>query len=493
MTHPVPRGAAALLAATVLAGPAGALTAPELWADWQATSERLGLAVEAESEEYEGGTLRLEGLTMTQAAETLGVSADSVTRIEAVSLVEDGDAVRIELAPAVAIVSTTTVDGERTESTGRVETEGLDYVARDEDGARRYDMTAALFAYVLDDVTNGRGDVEVPLRVELSEVRSEGTLDGAGGYDQTMAAAALTLAVDSSAQEGGARIDYALSGLSATGTGRIPETAAEAGSVSPIGLLGMFDVGFSHEGAEASIAGDAPQGAFTVDSTTARGETRLALDEAGFRYDQAGTDLAMTLGLPGMPAPVDVTMAEAGSSFVVPLAQGPGEPYALEMNLTDLVIDDAIWGMFDPTGQLPRTPATVALSLAGTAELLVDPRGDVDAFMAHEGPPARPETLDLRQLLVRFAGAELAGSGALRFRETDAPMPEAVGTIDLALTGGMALLDGLVALGLVPQGQAQMARGMVGMVARPVGDDRYESTIDFAEDGSITANGMQLR
>ena len=73
-------------------------------------------------------------------------------------------------------------------------------------------------------------------------------------------------------------------------------------------------------------------------------------------------------------------------------------------------------------------------------------------------------------------------------------MPLPSGTLNLMLTGGNALLDTLVNMGLVPEDQAMGARMMLGMFARPGdGPDTLVSTIQVNEDGSVLANGQRIK
>ena len=99
--------------------------------------------------------------------------------------------------------------------------------------------------------------------------------------------------------------------------------------------------------------------------------------------------------------------------------------------------------MVDPGAQLPREPATLILDLSGRADVtadLTDPAvGELSA------PPGALRSLDLNQMRLAAAGAELTGQGALTFDNADLSMglPQPVGAVDLALTGGSALLDRL--------------------------------------------------
>jgi hypothetical protein len=87
----------------------------------------------------------------------------------------------------------------------------------------------------------------------------------------------------------------------------------------------------------------------------------------------------------------------------------------------------------------------------------------------------------------------LSGTAELSFAPGQiVPMP--VGSADLRLSGGNALLDALMAGGLVPSDQGAFVRGMANVFARPgATPDTLESTVEFGADGSITANGIPLQ
>ena len=69
-----------------------------------------------------------------------------------------------------------------------------------------------------------------------------------------------------------------------------------------------------------------------------------------------------------------------------------------------------------------------------------------------------------------------------------------MGAVDLKLTGGNALLDTLVASGLVPAQTAMGARMILGIFAVPdAGEDTLKSRLEFTRDGSILANGQRIK
>ena len=176
------------------------------------------------------------------------------------------------------------------------------------------------------------------------------------------------------------------------------------------------------------------------------------------------------------------------------------QDYAANLELSDFTMSDQLWSMIDPAGQLPRDPATLRVDLDGTGRLfldLLDP-GEVEDLEGRDSVPGEVESLTLNALVLELAGARLSGEGAFTFDSDDlesfggAPAPE--GTLDLRLVGGNALLENLVAMGLVPEDQASGMRMMMGLFARPgEGEDELVSRIEVTEDGQIIANGQRLK
>jgi hypothetical protein len=154
--------------------------------------------------------------------------------------------------------------------------------------------------------------------------------------------------------------------------------------------------------------------------------------------------------------------------------------------------------MFDPTGQLPRDPATVAFDLAGKVKVLANIFDPKTMESMGDAAPGELHALDINGLTVRAAGAELTGKGAFTFDNSDLQsfdgMPRPEGVLNLMLTGGNALLDTLVAMGFVPEDQANGTRMMMGMFAVP-GDtpDTLTSTIEVNAEGHVMANGQRLK
>ena len=192
-----------------------------------------------------------------------------------------------------------------------------------------------------------------------------------------------------------------------------------------------------------------------------------------------------------------VSVTELALDFAMPLAKSSQPaPFNLLVKVVDLGVADALWAMVDPGGMLPHDPATVILDTEGTTTLT---RDLVDSAMAMQSgeAPGLLNSLDLTQMLLRAAGAELTAAGGFTFDNTDMTtlpgMPLPTGKIDIKGVGVNGLIDTLVTMGLLPEDQAMQGRMMLSMFANSSADkDEITSVLEF-KDGHFFANGQQLQ
>ena len=488
-------GSVALLLATTAVARAD-VDARTIWSDWQETFAGFGGTLSAGSEDFADGTLTLRDVT---SSSEIGEGASSTT-YGTVTMVEQGDGtVRIEVPASFETVQTVTVEEETVEQTIRFENAGLTVVASEEAGVRSYDVSAESVSAAFEQPPVGEAPaVESTVSMTgLASTYRSGMGGDADAFEQSLTAEAFAVAFGGG--EGGDGTEAAMDGTYRA-TGISGEVTGSFGPVSDGPIVGLADLGlvydgaFRHAGSTLTVAGTGPQGDFAVDGTSASGEVRTAIGDGAFVNEVRSAEPEMTLTVPAFPVPIEVSMAELSSATTLPMGEPTGDeqPFALELALRDLMVDDAIWAAFDPTGQLPRDPASFVLALEGSAVMAVDMFGGPEAMAEAEGVPGKFRSLDLTELTLTVAGAALRGSGALTFPNAT-PVPEPVGTIELTLEGGFALMDKLVALGFVPAEQAAFVKGMAGAVTRPVGDDQLRSTIEFTEGGGISANGLPLR
>ncbi len=485
-------GAAALMLATAPSAWAD-LSAPDVWADWQEIYGSFGMALTAD-ETYSGGTLTLDNMTMTF---DFGEDLSSSSNYGTLRMIEQGDgSLRIELPEEMTTTTRTEGAGEVIEQTFIMRHEGLDFTVSEDGDVRTYVMNAASFSYEFEDIAGPNAPDPIALVMEMTNLATTYTSspDGEGvAINQDFSAEALTVSASDLEAEEPFDVSYVATALTGTGGGTmLPGLLPEDGGA--FNLEGInFDFTFGHGGSETAITADTLDGPFQFDASSTGGEIFVGVDGDGLTETFSSQGAQMALQVPQFPVPINASMAETVLGFTLPMGVSEDtKPFGLDVVLRDLVIDETLWALFDPTGQLPRDPATLVVDLVGGARMLVDLIGDPDGLATLQGPPGELKSLTLNALELDLAGASLRGTGDLDF-PVSTPVPEPVGTIELSLDGGFALVDKLVALGFVPAEQAAFVKGMSGAVAEQVGEDQLQSTIEFTEGGGITANGLPLQ
>ena len=269
----------------------------------------------------------------------------------------------------------------------------------------------------------------------------------------------------------------------------------------------MLDAGFDFDGTFGATGGgydmtfNGPDGGGTINSASQGGSLRVAMGPDGLDYDIAQLGMNLNVLLTELPLPISVSAAEITTKILMPLQKSEDEQdFGMAIGLTDLTMSDALWGLFDAAGQLPRDPATLVVDLSGKAKVLFDFLDPAQAAVLDQSDAAPGElnALTLNALELDAVGAKLTGAGDFTFDNSDFVtfdgLPRPKGAVDLTLVGGNGLLDKLVAMGLLPEDQAMGARMMMGLFAVPgEGEDTLNSKIEVNDEGHVLANGQRLR
>ena len=486
-------------AASLAAGSASAdLTAADVWASWQETSAAMGQTLSVGSEEASGGVLTLRDVSITMDAEGGGMNGT----IAEVVMTERGDGtVAIGMSPEVPLDFTTLgSDGEMAEFSVLVDQSALDLVASGAPGAISYAYSAPTMTVTLTEATADGEPVDLDAALALAGLDGSYrvTEGDTTAIDSALRAASITLAVKGSDPEGtGDTFDMtmAMSDLVSESTGTM-STLMSMTNLSEMIAAGLSTSGTTTHGpATVTLNGTSDGTAFGVSGAYQSGVYDVAIGEAGIDYAYTGRDFTLTASGDQIPLPdVSLRADEIGSHLVMPVGTSD-EPQdlGLALRLVGISISDQIWSMFDPAAILPRDPATLVIDIAGKGNWLVDIFDPEIANQPMDTPPGELRSLSVNELKLSLAGAELTGSGAFDVNN-DAPVPMPAGTLNLQLTGGNALLDKLVQMGLLPEDQAMGARMMLGLFARPGGgDDTLVSEITVQEDGAVLANGQRIR
>ncbi len=489
----------ALLVAGALPAASDTLAA-EIWEEWQAQATLSGQTVTATATPTDTG-LVLTNFTTTFEEEDVMVQG-IMDRIEMVENADGTLSVAFSELYSMVISFEVGLNDPRANIELLMEHENLDVTVSGDAGARSYVYTADRIL-----VTDGRiwgGDGPPPtidLEIEMTGLASTYDITGTGAEDDVMrfsstgSAEQFSMVLDvlpPPGEEGRLKAGMTATGIEGTSAGTILSLAALnqlEGQVPPgLELSGTT----SYDGVAFEMAFEDPSENFAVAYSNDGGRIGFDFSETSLSYDIAATGMRTRISAADLPVPIDVSVGSSELQFRVPLAADDApQDVTARIAYQDMTMSDAIWGMFDPGGAIPRDPASVILDATGQVLVLVDLLGlDPEAMTA---PPGELRALTVNEMRVALGGAELTGTADMTFAPNQ-PMPMPVGSADLQLSGGNALLDALIAGGLVPAEQGAFVRGAANAFARPgATPDTLESTIEFGADGSITANGLPLQ
>jgi hypothetical protein len=475
------------------------VTAAQVWQDWQDNLAVYGDdTLTIGSETMQGDTLTVSDIVVSTDDD---ISAFTMAMGD-LMFVENGDGtVSVEMAASYPI-EISNPDGDTMELAVTQSGQALKVSGTPEQMI--YTLSADQYGISLVNVMDDGEKMDVDVRIIANDVAGAytTTTDDLRHIDSDFTAASIDILVDATPPETPG--DYftfsgKIEGLSSTSSTSMPtgEAASDpemfmangfafAGGMSYQSANYLFDV--KAEGEQSSGTGQ------TGDVTT-----NASFSSDAVTYNTSVNDLKIAVSGAGIPFPVEVSMAQYGVGFEMPLGKTE-EPadFGLKLNLTDLAVNDMIWMLADPTGALPHDPATVLLDLSGKAKLLFDLLDPAQAdAMAMTELPGELHALTLNNLSLKLGGAELTGLGDFTFDNSDLDtfdgMPRPAGELNVNLKGGNALVDSLVQMGVIPEDQAMMGRMMMGMFAQSTGDDELTSKIEVNDQGHVIANGQRIK
>ncbi|WP_120499853.1 DUF2125 domain-containing protein [Roseovarius sp. EL26] len=480
------------------------VTAEQVWADWKEYMAGFGYEVEA-TENQSGNQLVVSDLTMK--VDIPDEEADVSITMGQLTFSENGDGtVSIALPTEFPIVGAMESQGENIGfNLNYINQDFVMTVSGDAD-QMTYDYSAALAKISLLDVVVNGEPVEIG-QVEVSVADTKGqsvmTIGELRETQQTMTSGTVDYVIDMKDPESDDQFKMlgSFGGMNFEGTSSIP-AEMDATDVAAMLAAGFaFDGKFGYGGGTVDFAINGDGSTLEGNSAFGGGDFDIVMDEKALGYNVSLTDMDLSLKSGDLPFPVEFSMQEYAAKLLMPVGKSDEEQdFGLGVTLADFTMSDMIWGMFDPSGQLPRDPATVSFDVTGKAKMAIDLM-DPEAMEAVESGDVsfgELNAMNLNNLTVSLAGAELTGDGAFSFNNDDLEsfggMPAPVGAVDLKLVGGNGLLDKLVAMGFVPEDQAMGARMMMGLFAVPgEGDDTLTSKIEVTEDGQVSANGQRLK
>ncbi len=471
------------------------VTAEEVWQSMADYYSDLGQTVTTGSKEMQGDTLVI---TDAVFATDMPEGSFSAT-VGEIRLKELGDGrVEVTMSGDIPVAMLTKPEtGETVDMGLKITQTGLSLIVSGTPEDATYDFTAPEMAIVVDGMKVDGAEVPLKLNATLTGNSGSYRMVSTGGRSVTSDMRAEKVDFDISAEDpegkGNFSASGSLTGLSGTSSVTLPEGVdmADMNAALQAGL--SMDGTFSYTG--GGYVMDFKDGEETVNaqSTGSGGSLHFKMSKDGLSYGGEGRDTKVSMQMSAFPVPIDLSLAQSAFDLTLPVSKGEtAQSFGLLVKLVDLEVSDGLWSMFDPTGQLPRDPATLIVDVKGAAKMLVNIFDPKEAETIAAAPPGEVESLDIGELKVSAVGAELTGSGAMTFDNTMG-MPKPLGSVDLQLVGGNGLIDKLVAMGFVPEDQAMGARMMMGLFAVPTGEDTLTSKIEFKEDGGVYANGQRIQ
>ena len=476
------------------------VTALDVWESWKEAIELYGSEVSVGSQETVGKKLIVNDVVMAiEMPEGNGaITAESMIFEEL-----GNGKVAITLPEAIPYSVNAAVDGETIMDLEMVMRQsGLDLVASGDPDAITYTYSADSMSLDFDKFMVEGEAVEPVVEFIMSGVSGETSSEQSESWlfssTGRVAEMLMNMSFDDPESDNSVVADMKIMDLSYTSQSEIKDgydmtdpsamfSGAMTGSASA--KMGSSTFNMNATGSDNfSMSGSADSQTLTY-----------ALFEGGINYGGTSTGTNYTFSSPDLPfPPVNVSISESEFAFGMPLAE-TADPVDFQMLLAlrGLATDDFIWQMFDPGAVLPRDPATIVIDTTGKARMMGD-IFDPEAAAEMDEFPAELHSLDINEIAVSIAGASIDGSGSFTFDNSDLAtfdgLPAPTGSVDFQLFGINTLLDNLGQMGLLPQDQAMGARMMLGLFARPGdGEDSLTSTIEVNGDGSIFANGQQLR
>ncbi|MCU0829561.1 MAG: DUF2125 domain-containing protein [Tabrizicola sp.] len=475
------------------------MTADQVWQSWKDAGATVGLEVTAATENNSGGVLTLNGVSIALAG-IPGLTISDMVLTEAA----DGS---VTIVPGADIGMAMSGD-----TTGSVKLahEGLTLTAREADGGVAYDFAAAKLDLVYDTAAPGVSFDGSP----APEVKSSGTVGFAGlsgtysdtpgtnrtfGLDIKADTLAYNTALDDPSLEMKQSTTSETQGVEMSFDFALPSTISLAAIAAPAdfgtALQEGLSVTFSSKQGDSTgtVSQESPYFPMNMTLTAGGGEATGVFNKDTFNIQSSGAGLEMDITSGMMPAPIKVTSGPVQFGMTTPImANETAGDYGLVMKLSQFSVNEEAWALFDPTGALPRDAADLAIDISGKTKL--DFIAMIEASDAGMEPPIPAiESLNITELGLKIAGAALAGTGAFTF-DNSMGMPMPLGEANVTVTGANALIDGLIATGLLAEEDAMGARMMMGAFMSPgAGPDELTSKIEAKAGFEIYVNGQRIQ
>lgn len=508
---------AGVAVSALMAGQAWAdVTPDEVWKAWVDYSAAMGQQLQEGARNQQGDTLVLTNVIARNTGADEKVHAE--VAIPQISLRDMGDGrVEVTMSETTDIRSTIEVeDGKTHDVTGKMVQSGLTTIVSGTPEAMDYEIKADRVSYnmavpqpepepmdmTVDMAVNGLSGAYKTLTdtdkvTTTGEMRADSAEFRLGGKDPATPDNGMTITWNGTPAE----MTYTSTlpgGVSMTNMSDALKAGAVMDAAIKLGAM-RYDMAVRSTGdGDVSYAG-----------SDEGGDLQMSFADGGITYKGEARGSKGTVSGAQMPFPIDFAIEKSAGLLTMPVVKSDNlAPYRYMAELKGMTVSDSLWAMLDPGQQLPRDPISLLVDLDGMMKMpvdLMDPDSMQDAEHLDVNPFAGGN-VNINAVSLSAVGASVTATGKLDIPEQPAPAegtdpaadpmamgPMPVGTIDARGTGINALMDKLVAMGLVPEDQMMGARMMLALFTKADGEDDLTSQLEFREDGSIYANGQRIK
>lgn len=480
------------------------VTPEEVWENWQVMSTSVGQEMTVGDTQRDGDTLVVSNIIITQT-DPMGGSA-SVT-FDKLSFTDNGDGTVLVTVPQMipfAMAFPPDADGNNPASMHLTAMPaGMKIVAGGSPTETSFEITAPATTLVLDEVMDAEGNrVEAWAQVTLTGTKGKHVVRREGeatSLDSAFEFQTISVNIDGPDAAGTGRGKAAVSLTNAKmnmqGNLLSPDVMANMAVALNSGFT--MDMGLEFGALSVEVEADGQSGPARLAFGAASGGIDLVLNKERMNYGVSLVTADLSASGPEIPFPqFQMSLGEFGFNILMPVSKSD-EPqeFAYLTKFVDLTTSEDIWGLFDPAGSLSRDPVTFVLDLKGTGRWfhdITDPSFDIESVDL----PGELDTLDLTLLQAKAAGADVTANGGLTFDNNDTVTyggaPKPMGKITVNIKGVQALIDNLIAMGILTDDDAMGARMVLAIYARPgAGADELVTELEF-KDGGFFANGQQV-
>lgn len=496
-------GTTALVLSLTATGLMADVTPEDVWQAWQADSAAMGTTITSESAERTGDTLVVSKISMTDSTGTL-ISMDTV------AFTDNGDGtvaiVLPESFPILVTIPAIEGDATSTASTMAIDVAmpGATSIASGTPEAITYHSDAPQMDVMIDVFDAASTEPAANVAINLTGVSAQYIVStgDANSYEEGVSVKTATISATGTDPATATEVKFNANILDLYNSVLVSVPKDSSADVFEAALAKGLNIS-TQVGMGAStfdLTTTDAEATSTVSGTLKDGVVDVIVDATKIDYYHNFHDFAVSVAGPMVPvasAAMTLAQSEVRVMFPVLKTDAPAE-FAFLFNLTDLSFAEDLWAMIDPGAAFKHDPATLIVDTTGQVTLAQDLTANADV-MAAPDPNAvgQLNALEVHDITLKAGGAELTAQGGFTFDNSDmttfAGVPAPTGKLDIKATGVNALIDTLVAMGIVPADQANQGRMMLAMFANTsTTADEMTSTLEF-KDKHFFANGQQLQ